>query len=371
VNDARSDDDWVSFYDDQYGIYDAFVDSLEGLLVVLLDEDDIEYGYATSFVCATDTFRWALNRARRAGQDFDNPLESTLRVAGVTVMVETPVSVPQIAELISREFVVDLPGSLPIEEAAARNESLGGRDALVYEFPHYLISLDERRLELAEWSRFAGLKVRVEVKTMLQDAWVRIDGDLPFYAPAAYPPDVRDLLARSALGVSAIDTDLAEAKNTILRLSTEYEEAIAAGELQLPVNGISLMAYVRTSELVRSLAELGQDVGLQTDPEYAPNWQDIEQRILWLLRRADVHTIGELEDFLKQATPRARDTLTEFVRVATDQGLTPWALQDSIVEWLWLVLHRTDAETIALLQYADEIEHALNTLIGNPVAEPD
>lgn len=333
--------------------------------MALLDEDDIEYGWVISFLRATDVFEYDLVRARRAGQAFDNPLESPLRVAGVTVMVETPVPVPEIVELVRREFAVDLAGSLSIEEAAARNDRLAGLDGLAYESPHYLVSLDERRLELAEWSRFAGLKVRI-VKTVLQDAWEGIDGDLPFYAAASYPPEVRDLLARSALGMSAIDADLAEAKDANLRLLAEYQDAIAAGDLQLPVNGVSLLAYMRTSELVRSLTELGEDVGLTPDPDHESNWQNIEHRILWLLQRADVHTVAELEDFLKQATPRARDTLTELVRVATDRGFTPWALPESIVEWLWLVLRRADAETISLQRYLDEIEYALNTLIGNP-----
>jgi len=124
---------------------------------------------------------------------------------------------------------------------------------------------------------------------------------------------------------------------------------------------------VRTSELVQSLTELGQDVGLRHDPDYDPDWQSIERRILWLLRLSDVHTLAELEDFLKQATPRAREMLAEFVRLSTDRGFTPWALPESVVEWLWVVLRRTDAETISLLWYADEIVYALNTLIGNPV----
>lgn len=375
MTEPRSDEEWADFYADQRDVYDAFVHSLERLIEVLLDEDDIDHGWVTSFSRSPDVFVYDLNRARRAGQAFDNPLESPLRVAGVTVMVETAVRVPEIVDLITREFVVDPAGSLPIEDAAARNQLLakpGGSEGLTYEFPHYLISLDERRLELPEWSRFTGLKVRIEVKTVLQDAWATIDIDLPFYAAMSYPAEVRELLAQSARGMSAIDADLAEAKDTISLLLAEYEEAIAAGELELPLNGLSLMAYMRTSELVRSLTELAEDVGLTHDPAYEVEWADVGD-LLWLLSRAEVHTIAELDEFLRQATPRARDTLAELVHVSTDRGLTPDAIPDHIVEWLWLVLRRADAETISLLRYSEEIAHALNTLIGNPLpaGEPE
>lgn len=372
MNEPRSDQEWADFYADQRSIYDDVVERLENLLEALLDEDGIEYGWVSSFSRTPEVFLHDLNRTRRASRVFGNPLESPLRVAGVIVMVETPKPMPEIVALVAREFAVDVAGSLSIEEAAARNQLVGAGDSdeLMYEYPYCLVSLDDRRLELAEWSRFAGLKVRIEVKTALQDAWETIDLDLPFFAAGSYPTEVRELLARSAIGMAASDADLAEAKRAIMRLLAEYEDAVAEGELQLPVNGVSLMAYMRTSELVRSLIALGEDVGLDPDPDYEPSWGAIDEGIVWLLRRADVHTVAELEDFLRQATPRARTTLAELERVATDRGFTPWAQPESIVEWLWLVLRRADAETNSLLGYADAIQYALNTLIGNPT-KPD
>ena len=161
------------------------------------------------------------------------------------------------------------------------------------------------------------------MKTLLQDCWEQIDEKLPFYAATSYPAEVRDFVTRSALGLSAIDADLAEANSALWRLLAEYEETIATGDLQLPLNGVSLLAYVCTSELVRSLTEVAVDVGFEAYPDYEPSWQAIEPGILWLLRVDDLHTLAELEDFLKQATPRARDTLAELARLTSDRGLHP------------------------------------------------
>jgi hypothetical protein len=255
------------------------------------------------------------------------------------------------------------------EEENARHRPAVGPEGVGYVSPHYLVALDERRADLPEWSRFAGLKARIDVRTALHDAWQTIDLDFPFHAAASYPVEVRDLLARSTLGLSAIDADLAEAKQLVPRLLGQYEEAIAAGDLRLPLNGISLIAYLRSSALVHSLVEVGEDVGLTPAGDYEPDWYWTEAGLLWLLRSADLHTLAELEDFLKQATPRARHTLAEILRLAADREFTPAALPESIVEWLWLVLRRADAETIELLQYIEELRYALNTLIGNPVHE--
>lgn len=370
MNEQASDAEWLDYYADQRGVYDAAADRLEDLVETLLGEEEIAYAWVISFSVHPDLLELQLNRMRRDGHPLDNPLESRLRVAGVGIGIETYDEISAIDELIRREFVVDPAGSLSIDEASARTERLrhpAGLDTLRYEYPYYLVGLDERRAALPEWSRFAGLKVRIELKTLLQEAWRGIEPELPFVVGSSYPAEVRDLLARSALTLSAVDAELAEAKQAIAGRLGEYDEAVAAGELQLPLNGVSLLAYLRTSELVASVVELGQQVGLGYDPDYSPGWDVVEQRPLWLLRRADVHTIAEVEDFLRQATPRARDTLGELARLSTERDFTPWAFPEAVVEWLWLVLRRADPETISLLRYHDAIEYALNTLIGNPV----
>jgi hypothetical protein len=362
--------EWATFYDERRDVYDEFAGRLNRLLDTLLEEEDLYPWILTFSVPEWVDLAQAIVRARRAADVRGDPLDSHLRVAGLEVGVNSPDEVPAVEEVIRREFVVDSWASRTFEEVAERREhagSPGGSDALAYEFPYYVVSLDERRLELPEWSRFAGVKLRLEVKTELQDAWVSIVDGLPWRAADDYPPEIRDVLAESARAVASADADLEQAQELIVRTIDEYEGAVAAGDLGLSLNGISLLAYLRTSELVESLCDAGRDVGLRRDPDYEPGFADIE-RSLWLLQRAGVGTLAELDDFLRQATPRARDVLSELARVANEEGFTPWADADDVVEWLWLVLNRADAETVALTWYRGELENALNTLIGNPVA---
>jgi ppGpp synthetase/RelA/SpoT-type nucleotidyltranferase len=375
VSGSESDQDWVDVYADQRDVYDAFVKKLRVLVETLLDENEADYAWVISFSSTPGNLEGDLARARRAARPVEKPLESSLRVAGVRVGVHNNVPGGELGDLIRREFVVDAEGSLPIEDASRRNER-PARDRpqpIAYDYAHYLVSLDERRLELTEWSRFVGLKARIEITTLLQDAWEDLDLDLPFYDDDSYPAEVRKLLARSTAGLAAVDEQLTEAHHGIWRLHRDYEEAVEAGELQIGLNGVSLRAYLITSELVAALTELAVDVGFTPYPEYEPGWQAIEPGILWLLRRDDVHTLAELEEFLELSTSRARDMLAELQRLVSDRNFVPWAQPETIVEWLWLVLRRADAETVSLLQYREELEHALNTLIGNPVPaeEPD
>ena len=364
-------------------VYDQFLEELEGLLETLLEASDIHFALVTSFSRPGHvTYDWnraehEFNQAELAGKKAKRPLESSLRLAGVKVVVGTAESSAEIADLVSREFVVDAARSLSIEHAAERNARLaqpGRSDRLTYECPYYLISLDERRLELDEWSQFSGLEAWIEVRTELQDAWEDVvedellaDHPLPVQAAASwYPDDVRELVARSAHGLSLIDNDLAKAKHELERLHVEYQETIATDDLDLPLNVVSLSAYLKTSGLVRSLVELADDAGFASSSVDEAEWEDLDG-LLSLLRGADLDTIAELEDFLQRALPVADTTLAELERLATERGFTPSAQPNSIVEWLWLVTQRADAETVAGLRYQGGLEDALNTLLGNSV----
>lgn len=366
VHAQLSDAEWVDLYEERRDDYKAFAKRFQNLLDTLLEEEGLYPWVITFSVDGWGMLSEAIVEARRAGQVFDNPLESHVRVAGVEVGLGAPEQAAEIEEVIEREFVVDPAASLMLGEVTAPGE-LSSRtndsDTLAYEYPYYLISLDERRLELPEWSRFAGLKLRIEVKTELQDAWENVVESLPFRAAAEYPSEVRELLTGAARATSEADTAVEEARHLISRLLAEWEEAVAAGDVDLPLDGVSLLAYLRASELLRSLCEVGRDSGLRYDADHEPDWHNVA-RSLWLLRGSNVRTLAELDDFLTQATPRAQDVLTELARVAGDRGFVPWAFPEAIVEWLWLVLHRADAETVALVWYADELEYALNVLIG-------
>ena len=288
------------------------------------------------------------------------------------VGLAAPTDLHEIEELIEDEFSVDAASSLSVDSAAERNQRLctpASAETFTYEFPYYVVEIDERRAELAEWSRYAGLKVRIELTTLLQDAWEDVLEDLPFRSATSYPSEVRNLLARSASSLLAADADAASASETFFRLLAEYQEAVAAGSLDLPLNGASLLAYIQVSELVVSLAELGHAAGLRYDPDDSPDWDDIKDAT-WLLGRDGLQTVAALDEFLTNALPRATDTLARFADLCTKSGYTPWALRESVVEFLWLILNRADAETVSLMRYRAEIRDALDTLIGNHSA-PD
>ena len=89
---------------------------------------------------------------------------------------------------------------------------------------------------------------------------------------------------------------------------------------------------------------------------------------LWVAKKNGLNTLHDLDEFLWSVMDRAPTILADIGRTSAEAGFVPGAFAYSIVDWLLLVLRRADAATVALLGYRDEIEEAVNAVIGNPVA---
>jgi hypothetical protein len=272
----------------------------------------------------------------------------------VTLVAHTLDQAARLAEVVERELDIDHGRSVTFAEANA-----GGHDAgsLKYPYAQYRARLDDSRAGLSEWKRFAGLTVQVDVQTRLQQTWEKIDStSLAFQWPTSYAAGVHERIARAVEHIVEADRELAAAEGEAWALARRYSESISSGDLELNLNGSSLAAYLRISEVVTDLVRIG-------------DWA-VEQRHLWLLSRMGLTTVPELDNILRASLDRAPEILGELSRVTSERDFQPFATRESIVAWMLLVLHRAEGWEVNLTSFAEEIEYALNMLIGNPIPPP-
>jgi hypothetical protein len=165
----------------------------------------------------------------------------------------------------------------------------------------------------------------------------------------------------------AADGVLTEVKTLTDTIEQEYIDAIRGGHVELELNGDSLRSYLCEAEVVSSLIAAGIEAGMRRDDEYDLAWRFAEE-LLWVLRVSDIETLPELDRFLQDSSDRAPELLRQIVLLAGERDFVPWAVSDSIVMWLLLVLRRADDTTVELTQQHQGLEYALNTLIGNRIA---
>jgi hypothetical protein len=353
---GQSPKDWGGVYDNYGPLYRAFLDKLDDLVCELLDEAGVSYDRTFTWLYDRDDFYWALVRAARAGRTFENPLAELPGFATLRVVVADESAVTAVEEAILSEFAVD----------HLRGGFNTGTDTGRYEFVRHGVSLDETRAGLAEWRAYEGLVVDICILTILQNAWEDLDGELPYYDERTYPSEAQQLRVDLVEIMRAADERFRQIWPALEQSEERYAQQIRSGKLDAALDGESLRAYLQASETVARLVRIGIDAGLTPDEEFLPS-ASLLSGTLWLVDRNDLATLLDLDEFLRSAMDRAPMILADLARTSAENGFAPFAFAYSIVDWLLLVLRRADAATVALLAYNDEIENAVNAVIGNPV----
>jgi hypothetical protein len=374
---SRSAEEWAELYADLRPLYAAFTDRVLELVETLIDDNELHVWHTYSWALSTSRFESALGTARRAGRRIDDPFRDLGEFAGVSFVGWSPADLPPIADIVEREFEVDYEASVPLNAAREETERIRREPELQLRYPHasYAVSLSESRRSLPEWSAYADLRIELHVLTLSQYAWWCLDiGHLPFHWASSFAPPSREAFARVAELLATVDDVLESEESGIERIAEQYEEVMAGGDLELPLDAHSLEVYLRLAQVVRDLVEIAEAEGMRhDDDDEVPGNFTLEQELLWLLGRQRVRTVAELDALLQDAIDRAPTIYRDLCRLSSEGDFVPFAVRDSVVTFLLVVLGRAEPEVIELLEFGDSIRTALNTLIGNPVqaTEPE
>jgi putative GTP pyrophosphokinase len=369
---SESPDSRADLYEKLQPVYEAFVDKLEGHLEDRLDDVGASYAWVESWTWSAERYRQALWRMRKEQPTGLDPADSDgPSFAGVRIITHNPSNFDTIVTLIDDEFLVDTgasnSGSEPRDQHLRRRSDTA---PIEYPFPRYVIALTDERCVLPEWKPYDGLRAEIDVMTLLQYSWVWTDRNLSYYWAGTYPSITRSLLDDAIGHLVAADETLADFERLTDDMEQEYIDAVRRGDVDLELNGDSLQSYVSEAEVVSNLTSAAVEAGMRRDDEYklGPKWAE---ELLWVLRMSDIETLPDLDRFLDDASHRAPDLLRQIVLLAGERDFVPWAVPDSIIIWLLLVLRRADDTTVELTDQHKALEYALNTLIGNQVTSDD
>jgi putative GTP pyrophosphokinase len=353
----RSLKEWEDVYEGYRPLYTAFVEKLEGVIRDLLYDADVSHELLWSWTYDSDDFYLFMTRQRRAGHDFENPLDDLTGWAGVGLTVSGRSASVEAIDVIRGAFVSE-------DLAWTASDPV---DTAEYASARYSIALDETRASLPDWKAYEGLRAVLEVRTVMEDAWADLSGSLPYRYERTYPPEARELRIHLAELLKSADETFSELSAVLAEVEEAYADAIREDRLNIELDGKSLHAYLDYSETIANLVDIGVNAGLNAGDEHTPSWFQVEHGTLWLAERNGIRTLAELDDFLLSARDRAPAILADIAEATQDRNFQPWAFSDSIVEWLLLVLRRADAETVSLMRYVNPIEDGINAVIGNPV----
>lgn len=230
-------------------------------------------------------------------------LDEVTDLAGVRIITHFSSDLDEIADLVEREFDVDFINSVDKREYQDP-EKFG------YASIHYVVGLKPNRLALPEYSKFAGLKVEIQIRSILQHAWAEIEHDIGYKSNIEIPKDIRRKFSR----LSGL-LELADQEFVAIRAGVdEYAQAVRESPEyklgEIAIDKTSLYSFVLSNEYVISLD--GEICGVLEAEICEPSFDAGELQALSFL---GITTLGELLGCIK-------DNRSFILKRASDVGVS-------------------------------------------------
>ena len=167
-------------YDNQCALYTEFTEKVEKLVEDLVKEKGARVHSITSRVKKKADLQRKLERP----EEKYAKLSDVTDISGIRVITYFADEVDIVAEIIKREFDIDM-------EHSVDKRVLLDPDRFGYLSLHYVAKLPARRLKLTEYQRFSDCKVEIQIRSILQHTWAEIEHDLGYKSKLAIPRDIR------------------------------------------------------------------------------------------------------------------------------------------------------------------------------------
>lgn len=244
----------IEEYAKRQPIYEAFTKSTSTLLETLVNSESIDFHVIEMRTKDARSLSEKITRDGKQGRY--HALSDITDLSGVRIIAHIQSDCDKIGSLISSSFSVDT-------ENSVRKEDELDADKFGYLSTHYVISLPQERIALAEFSRFGGLKCEIQVRTLLQHTWAALDWKLRYNEDEdKLPKELRRRLFRISALLEAADNEFSSVKKSIEELQSQRLKEISQNELDAPLDAEALHGYLVSSNTVQNVIEIARSAGL-------------------------------------------------------------------------------------------------------------
>ncbi len=254
-------------YDQSVELYERFGANVEHLLRDLLGTTDIKFNAVTSRLKKRDSFE----RKIKSNPKYVS-IETVTDVTGARVTTNWEEDVDRVADIIRNEFDIDVRNSVD-------KRRILQTDRFGYQSLHLVASLNDGRASLRENRIFAGLKVEIQVRSLLQHAWAEMEHGLGYKGESAVPASIRRRFYRLAGLLELADQEFVAVRREALELTQDLPicrteglaEVVPDFSIEFPYSALPEVSDFNNQMLVLSLntcvANRLVDVGGLTEVE--------------------------------------------------------------------------------------------------------
>jgi ppGpp synthetase/RelA/SpoT-type nucleotidyltranferase len=285
-------------FDAKCALYEQFTKSVWRLLNDILRARGIK----VHSICGRTKTRESLESKLRKPESDYEVLENVTDVAGVRVISFFTDDAVRISEYFKTEFVID-------EKNSVDKGALLDPDRFGYLSIHQIVSLAPNRTSLNEYNRFAGLKLEIQIRSILQHAWAEIEHDLGYKSKVAVPNDVKRSFSRLAGLLELGDDEFLRIRDRIECDKDQVSARIEESPQSVALDEVSYRALPTVDSFYRDLdLRLVKSLGITIAGDFSNATIEFELR---LLEECGIKTVAEL----RQSLAKSESEVTDFSRV--------------------------------------------------------
>ncbi|WP_338846062.1 hypothetical protein V8J88_20225 [Massilia sp. W12] len=167
-------------------------------------------------------------------------------LAAVRIITYFDDEVDAIAQLIAREFAIDA-------ENSTDKRQLLEMDRFGYQSMHFIAAFSRERSELLEYKRFAGLRMEIQIRSILQHAWAEIEHDLGYKSASGIPREIRRRFARVAGLLELADAEFSGIRQALHVYADGLPRQIEQHPEQVELDLLSLQTAYAANPHLKSL----------------------------------------------------------------------------------------------------------------------
>jgi len=348
-------------YVEKLSLYEEYSSRIRNLIEDLVERDDIEVCGIEGWAKAPAELVRSLNA--HYGANYSDGLGSISDLVTVRVLLRFPEDVQKVEEIICSEFNVDFNRSIT---------SGGLEDPFRFGYPAvlYTLTLSENRAKLREWRKYKELPFRLELRTVLQEAWATISPRVNLSVDSISEKKLKRKLVRLA-------ALLEEADEGFLSLWEEVKDVAVLvpppGEPDV-VKNVSVAAertytedelYAFFNESENILSKWSSSAIKAGFPIFVPSPNYLRESFQYLykiFRASGIDTISEVKKFLTELGEEDRGTAQlKTIRSTFEKESGSWRVDAFSAVFLlvlnskWDVLKAKDLVEMGIKKGSDRI----------------
>ncbi len=234
--------DLTKQFDKKKELYNSFMNEVRKLIYELLKDESITINSIESRVKTINS----LEKKVAKNKNRFSSIEDIPDICGIRSITFFEEDLDRVAEIINDEFNID-------EENSVDKRFMLDADKFGYMSSHYVIILPPNHSLCSRNKNFYGLKIEVQIRSILQHAWAEIEHDLGYKSTTVIPRSIRRKFSRLAGLLEMADLEFNRIKNNIY----EYEKGLPSRINEDPdsvyINKSSLMQFLRSSSRLEKI----------------------------------------------------------------------------------------------------------------------